>query len=58
MNARNIAIICDKNGLYSSPELNDILYLHFKGSINFSSYRIRKNIKPRPFCKLMCFMVK
>ncbi|KAM3146592.1 hypothetical protein pb186bvf_001122 [Paramecium bursaria] len=31
MNARNIAIICDKNGLYSSPELNEILYLHFKG---------------------------
>ena len=35
MNARNIAIICDKNGLYSSPELNDILYLHFKGIILF-----------------------
>ena len=46
MNARNIAIICDKNGLYSSPELNEILYLHFKGIINYYKCRIRKNLKP------------
>ena len=31
MNKKNLAIICERDELYSFPELNDKLYLHYKG---------------------------
>lgn len=33
MNEKNILMICEKEGLYEYPELNNKLYLHFKGNI-------------------------
>ncbi len=31
MNKHNLNIICEKDGLYDIPDLNNKLYLHFKG---------------------------
>jgi hypothetical protein len=31
MNERNLKIICERDDLYSFPELNEKLYLHYKG---------------------------
>lgn len=31
MNERNLKIICERNDLYSFAELNEKLYLHYKG---------------------------
>ena len=32
MNAKNLKIICERDDLYSFPELNEKLYLHYKGN--------------------------
>lgn len=34
MNSKNLKIICEREGLYQSPENNETLYLHFKGNID------------------------
>lgn len=31
MNEKNLKIICERDGLYMCPHLNDKLYLHYKG---------------------------
>ena len=31
MTKTNLKILCEKEGLYEFPELNEKLYLHFKG---------------------------
>jgi hypothetical protein len=38
MTKNNIKIICEKEGLYEFPELNDKLYLHYKGTFFFLIY--------------------
>ena len=35
MNEKNLKIICERDGLYSFPELNEKLYCHYKGFFVF-----------------------
>lgn len=35
MNEKNLKIICERDGLYSYPELNEKLYCHYKGFFIF-----------------------
>ena len=31
MNKKNLRLICEKDELYDNPDLNEKLYLHYKG---------------------------
>ena len=41
MNEKNLKIVCERDGLYSNPHLNDKLYLHYKGSLLYHSFSLR-----------------
>ena len=47
MNETNLKIICERDDLYTYPELNEKLYLHYKGSLfaDLGFYRIA-GLKP------------
>lgn len=35
MNQKNLSAICERDELFSYPELNEKLYLHYKGNLQF-----------------------
>lgn len=48
MNERNLKIICERDDLYSFPELNEKLYLHYKGDyiIYVTGFECIQNLEP------------
>ncbi|CAD8096954.1 unnamed protein product [Paramecium sonneborni] len=44
MNLRNLKIICDRKGLYQTPENNDTIYLHYQGFDKIQNLEPYKNL--------------
>lgn len=44
MTKKHIQELCKKNKLYQTPELNDVLYLHYQGKYSRNKYYIHMYI--------------